>query len=65
MKMENRIGDFLVSIGAMKRYQVEDVLRVQASGDGRMFGEIAIELGYINDDAISKYLDFKEKQRKA
>jgi hypothetical protein len=62
--MESRIGDFLVSINAMKRYQVEDVLRVQASGDGRMFGEIAIELGYINDDAISKYLDFKEKQGK-
>jgi hypothetical protein len=60
--MESRIGDFLVSINAMKRYQVEDVLRVQASGDGRMFGEIAIELGYVNDDAISKYLDFKEKQ---
>ena len=60
--MENRIGDFLVQIGAMKSYQVDDVLRVQAGGDRRMFGEIAIELGYINDDAIQKYLDYKHKQ---
>ena len=50
----------------MKNYQVEDVLQVQRAGDKRMFGEIAIELGYINDDAIKRYLDYKdmEKQQK-
>ena len=42
---------------------MEDVLRVQKAGDGRMFGEIAIELGYINDDAIRRYLDYLEKHR--
>ncbi len=60
--MENRIGEFLVQIGAMKQFQVDDVLRVQKDGDGRMFGEIAIELGYINDEAIRKYLDYKHGQ---
>ena len=57
--MENRIGEFLIQIGAMKKFQVDDVLRVQAEGDTRMFGEIAIELGYVNDDAITKYLEYK------
>ncbi len=57
--MENRIGEFLVQIGAMKQYQVDDVLRVQKKGDQRMFGEIAIELGYVNDEAIKKYLAYR------
>lgn len=60
--MENRIGEFLVQIRAMQQYQVDDVLRVQADGDSRMFGEIAIELGYINDAAIQKYLDYRHSQ---
>ena len=60
--MENRIGEFLVQIGAMQKYQVDDVLRVQEGGDSRMFGEIAIELGYINDAAIKKYLDYRHSQ---
>jgi hypothetical protein len=57
--MEERIGEALVRIGAMKTYQVEDVLRLQAGGDRRLFGEIAIELGYIDDSAIRKYLGDK------
>jgi hypothetical protein len=60
--MENRIGEFLVQIGAMKPYQVDDVLRVQHEGDTRMFGEIAIELGYINDAAIQKYIDYRHSK---
>ncbi len=58
--MEERIGEALVRIGAMKSYQVEDVLRLQQGGDRRMFGEIAIELGYIDDQAIRKYLSSKK-----
>jgi hypothetical protein len=58
--MEERIGEALVRIGAMKSYQVEDVLRLQERGDRRMFGEIAIELGYIDDQAIRKYLNSKK-----
>jgi hypothetical protein len=58
--MLEKIGEALVRIGAMKSYQVEDVLRLQKSGDGRLFGEIAIELGYIDDQAIRKYLAAKQ-----
>ena len=52
-----RIGGFLVSIGAMKDWQVEDVLLAQRRGDARMFGEIAIALGYINDAALRRYVE--------
>jgi hypothetical protein len=57
--MENKIGEFLMQIGAIKQFQVDDVLRVQKAGDKRMFGEIAIELGYINDAALQKYIEYK------
>jgi hypothetical protein len=55
--VETKIGEFLVQIKAMTNEQVGEVLRLQKSGDARMFGEIAIELGYIDDEAIKKYLD--------
>jgi hypothetical protein len=57
--MAERIGEALVRIGAMKSFQVEDVLRLQRNGDKRLFGEIAIELGYIDDKAIKRYLEAK------
>jgi len=57
--MEEKIGAFLVQIGVMKPYEVDDVLRVQKEGDARLFGEIAIELGYIDDEAIKGYIEFR------
>jgi hypothetical protein len=57
--MTEKIGEFLVRIGVMKPYQVEEVLRAQKDGDDRLFGEIAIEFGYINNDAIKKYVEAK------
>lgn len=61
--MSDRIGDFLMKIGAMKPEQVQDVLRLQKAGDKRRFGDIAIELRYISDDAIKRYVDYLEKQK--
>lgn len=61
--MPERIGDFLVTIGAITAAQVEHVLRLQAGGDTRLFGEIALELGYLNDEAIKKYVDHVEKTK--
>ena len=58
--MLHRIGDFLMSIGAMDELQVEEVLRIQREDEEpRMFGEIAIELGYIDDSALRKYIEQK------
>jgi len=63
--MPDRIGEFLVKIGAMTREQVDHVLRLQAKGDKRIFGEIALELRYLNDDAIKRYVDHLENYHKA
>ncbi len=56
---KEKIGEFLVKIGAMKQWQVEDILKVQKSGDPRMFGELAISQGYIDDAALMKYVESK------
>jgi hypothetical protein len=56
--MVRRIGDFLVEIGAMNELQVEEVLRAQREDEEpRMFGEIAIELGFIDDAALRRYVE--------
>jgi hypothetical protein len=59
--MPDRIGDFLIKIGAMNQTQVDDVIARQKNGDSRIFGEIALELHYLNDDAIKRYVDHLEK----
>ena len=61
--MGERIGDVLVMIGAMTPEQVEEVVRTQEAGDGRIFGEIAIELGYIDDEALKRYVDIVQKRK--
>ncbi len=57
-----KIGDFLVRIGVMQPWQLEDVLLAQRSGDARLFGEIAIELGYIEDAALQLYIESRGRQ---
>lgn len=58
-EMSEKIGAALIRIGAIKPFQVEDVLSAQRTGDPRLFGEIAIEFGYINDDVLKKYVEAK------
>jgi hypothetical protein len=60
-----KIGEFLVTIRAMKTWQVDDVLLAQRSGDTRMFGEIAIALGYIDDAALQRYVESRTAERPA
>jgi hypothetical protein len=59
--MPEKIGDFLVRINEMSRDQVNKVLRLQQSGDKRRFGDIALELGYIGDNSLKRYVDYLEK----
>ncbi len=54
--MAERIGDGLVRIGAMAGDQRDKVLQMQNDGDERMFGEIAIDLKFIDDQAILDFL---------
>jgi len=51
-----RIGEFLVSIGAMTDEQVQSVVEQQKQDHEKLFGEIAIEMGFINDAAVDRYL---------
>ncbi len=51
-----RIGEFLVKIGAMTPEQRAEVLERQKKEPNRLFGEIAVELGYINDSAVDIFL---------
>ena len=57
-----KIGAFLVRIGVMQPWQLEDVLLAQRSGDERLFGEIAIELGYIEDKALQLYIESRSRE---
>lgn len=59
--MAERVGDFLMRIGAINEAQMTEVLRIQdAEEEPRLFGQIAIELGYIDDAAIQRYLAEKK-----
>jgi len=57
--VEEKIGEGLMRIGAITRDQVEEVLLRQRAGDDRLFGEIAIDLGLINEQALKSYLNVK------
>ncbi|MBN1799426.1 MAG: hypothetical protein JW822_12705 [Spirochaetales bacterium] len=60
-KIEEKIGEGLVRIGAMAKAQVDDVLKRQKDGDKRLFGEIAVELGFVDVEAIINYLKSTHK----
>ncbi len=53
--MAKRIGEIMVLMGAMKSEQIEPILAVQRAGDKRLFGEIALSLGFIEDNALRRY----------
>lgn len=59
--MAARIGEFLLSAGRMTRVQVDEILQMQRQGDSRRFGEIAVALRYIDDDAVKRFVDYLEK----
>ena len=57
--MPEKIGEFLLRIGVISQRQVQEILDIQKAGDSRLFGEIAIEFGYINDEVLQKYIEAK------
>ncbi len=56
--MVKRIGEIMVALGAMNPDQVESVLVAQRTGDKRLFGTIALSLGFIEDNALRRYADY-------
>ena len=51
-----RIGDFLVKIGAMSEEQRSQVVAYQKAHPEIPFGRIAVQLGFIKDDVIDTFL---------
>jgi hypothetical protein len=52
------IGEFMVNIGALTKGQVQEILRAQKEGDGRLFGEIAVSRGVLEESALERFVNF-------
>ncbi len=55
-RVEEKIGEALVNRGSMESPEVEAVLKLQRAGDKRLFGEIAIDLGFLDVRELIDYL---------
>jgi hypothetical protein len=61
--MTGTIRELLISSGAITKEQVETVLIQQRLGDTRIFSEIALELGYLDDKALMRYAEYMVSHR--
>ena len=59
MDDEEKIGEGLVRTRNMTREQVDDILKRQRAGNDSLFGIMAIELGYIDENVLLEYLESK------
>jgi len=55
-RVQERIGEGLVRLGVLTEERCHEVLSFQASGDKRLFGEIALALGFLDFDTLIDYL---------
>ena len=60
MSDEEKIGEGLIRAGAMTREQVDDILERQRKGNDSLFGVMAIELGYVDENALLQYLESRD-----
>jgi hypothetical protein len=51
-----RLGEVLVCIGAMTEDQIDQVLSEQRRAPEKLFGRIAIEMGFISNTALDRLL---------
>jgi hypothetical protein len=61
--MAKRIGEILLLNGMIKAQQVETVLAAQKAGDKRLFGAIALSMGFIEDNALRRYADYLDEHK--
>ena len=55
--ISGRIGEGLVRMGEMTEEQVQKVLEAQQNGDGRLFGEIAVDMDFIDVGSVIRYME--------
>lgn len=51
-----RLGEMLVRLGALSNEQVEEILSYQKEHPGTLFGQIAVQLGFLTEEVLNKYL---------
>ena len=55
-----KIGEGLKEMGEMTEEQVQEILLLQEKGDDRLFGEIAVDIGYIDLLSVIRYMESSE-----
>ena len=61
---KEKIGEFMVRIGALTEEQVQDILKRQRELEpDKLFGRIAVDLGYLNDEALHLYVTSRKKNK--
>ena len=58
-KFEEKIGEKLIRCKVLEPYHVQNVLIRQQHGDKRLFGEIAVDLGYLPLKTLETHLQRK------
>lgn len=54
----------MIRIKALTREQVEDILRRQREEEpDKLFGVLAVELGYLNEKALDEYIKSKADKK--
>jgi len=51
-----RLGEMLVRLGALSEDQVQEILTYQKEHPGMLFGQIAVQFGYITEEKLNAYL---------
>lgn len=57
--MHEKIGQYLIRLELLSFEQAEEILSIQMSNPEKKFGEIAIDLGYINSEDIEEWESVK------
>ena len=55
-----RLGEFLVRLGVLTKDQVVEILAKQAVEPTKLFGQIAIELGFVKHGDIDAFIEAKK-----
>lgn len=58
------LGQIAIEEGLMGVRQVLDVIRTQRGASGRLFGEVAIEKGYLSSDDVARLLALQQQRQR-
>ena len=56
--MKKKVGEVLVKLGFLTESQVDEIISIQKDTPDKRFGELALDHGFINNDAINAYIEY-------